>query len=658
MNQLLSVVLGLSVVASQASANQNALETMDLEALMSLDVQATSVMKRVESVYDTPASMYVLTNEQIHRAGVENISQAIALLPGVFARDADNTLVALGIRERPDAIGTNILVMIDGRYFYNPAFQGVTWQSLDIPLDTIDRIELIRGSGGTLWSTKAATGVINIITKHSVDTQGFKVTAATGDPVNRQLNLRYGGLFGQTGSYRVNLKSQEVSQSEGFDGNEVESFNGRLDYRFSDDLSLLMTAGYLDWDVDRLLQRTVPMSTEPEIFEDKTTTTTSDVMVRLDHRLSANRTQLLQLNYNILKIDTESFAQGKNTIFNLNYAMNSQYERHKLDWGLEYQYNDVLVTGSDMIYLPPDLDTQLHNYGFFIQDQYQLVPDQTQFTLAIRVDKDPISTWLYQPSVKIMQNFGRRGVLWAGVSRSVQSAALFDKYISWLRPSVLLQLQEPPAPPVPVSHYTKGNPDIESVEFDNVELGYRIKHDQFEMDLSLYRISSDNSYGAQSVIVAGIPPELNTIPANGIKSVKTGAEAIFNFQPRHNWHLQLGLNYMDYETSALVDNIVVPESAILKQVSLRSDYQVSPELNTYVRIEHQNDISITSGNDIPAYTSVDAGVTWQVNRTLELGLYGRNLFDASHLEFEVDNGAWIGKTEIERSFFARAVVNF
>ncbi|GGK70368.1 TonB-dependent receptor plug domain-containing protein [Amphritea balenae] len=657
MNQLLSVVLGLSVVASQASANQNALETMDLEALMSLDVQATSVMKRVESVYDTPASMYVLTNEQIHRAGVENLSQAIGLLPGIFVRDADNSKIALGIRKSPNEFGSNILVMIDGRYFYNPAFQGVTWDALDIPLETIARIELIRGSGGTLWSTKASSGVINIITKHSIDTQGFEVTTATGDPVNRQLNLRYGGLFGQTGSYRMNLKSQGVKQSEGFDGNEIKSFTSRLDYSFSDDLSLLLTAGYQNGDIDRLLVGTVAMSTEPRIYEDKTTTTTNDVMIRLDHRLSANKTQLLQMSYSVLDIETDSFARGKNSIFNLNYAMNSEFERHKLDWGLEYQYNDVLVTGNEMIYLPPDLNTQLHNYGFFLQDQYQLVPDQTQLTLAIRVDKDPITNWLYQPSVKIMQNLGRHGVLWAGVSRSVQSSTLFDKYLTWLQPMALLQVQPYPNPPFPVTHYLKGGPDIKSVKFDNLELGYRMKHELLEMDLSLYRISSDNDYGVQTTFDPSIL-ELNSIGVNGVKSVKTGAEAVFNFQPRHNWNLQLGLNYLNYEARALMAGIVMPEPTVLKQVSLRSDYQVSPELNTYVRIEHQNDISSTSGNDIPDYTSVDAGVTWQVNPSLELGLYGRNLFDSKHLEFEIDNGAWLGKTEIERSFFARAVVKF
>lgn len=648
MSTLLRVVAGLSVVASQASASQNTLETMDLEALMSLDVQATSVMKRVESVYDTPATMYVLTNEQIHRSGVENLSQAIGLLPGVFVRDADNSRISLGIRNLPNEGGSNILLMIDGRYFYNPAFQGTTWDLQDIPLSTIDRIELIRGSGGTLWSSKASGGVLNIITKHSIDTQGFEITAATGDPVNSQLNLSYGDLFGENGSYRVNLKSQGVKQSEEFDGNDIDSFNSRLDYNFTDDLSLMFQAGYQDSEVDRLLQQVdpdPPYVTMP--YEDKTTATTGEIMLRLDHRLSASRTQLLQMSYYDGKLVTDSFAAGKLDIFNLNYAMNSEFERHKLDWGVEYQYNEITVTGNEVVTLPAELDDPLHNYALFVQDQYQLIPQQTSLTLGLRADKDPISGWLYQPSVRLIQNIGSHSRVWAGLSRSVQSAALFEKSISWLYPSVITG----------IPHYVVGNPDIESAEYDNVELGYRVKHDLFEMDLSLYRISSDNDYGGQSSFSI-VPLATYLMPVNSVKSVKTGAEAVFNFQPRHNWNLQLGLNYMDYETEALVAGVVANEPAILKQISLRSDYQVSPELNTYIRIEYQNDISGPLRGDIPDYTSVDAGVTWQINPSLELGLYGRNLFDPAHPEYEIGNGTWLGDEEIERSFFVRAVITF
>ena len=70
--------------------------------------------------------------------------------------------------------------MIDGRTVYSPLFSGVFWNMQDYVLDDIDRIEVIRGPGGTLWGANAVNGVVNIITRNSRDTQGRCVEAGGG----------------------------------------------------------------------------------------------------------------------------------------------------------------------------------------------------------------------------------------------------------------------------------------------------------------------------------------------------------------------------------------------------------------------------------------------------------------------------------------------
>ena len=70
------------------------------------------------------------------------------------------------------AFSKSVLVLIDGRSVYTPLFAGVYWEMQNVLLEDVERIEVIRGPGGTIWGSNAVNGVINIITKNAKDTRG------------------------------------------------------------------------------------------------------------------------------------------------------------------------------------------------------------------------------------------------------------------------------------------------------------------------------------------------------------------------------------------------------------------------------------------------------------------------------------------------------
>src|SRR5215469_8205243 len=171
---LLPCVLHANEHPSENGAQQ--LKTLTLEQLGNVEV--TTQSKEPTQVWDTPAAIYVLTGDDIRRSGVTSVPDALRLIPGVnVARVNGSRNWAVGIRGFGDQFSKYVLVLIDGRSVYTPLFGGVWWPINNVILEDIDRIEVIRGPGGTIWGADAVNGIINIITRHSQETQGAMVSA-------------------------------------------------------------------------------------------------------------------------------------------------------------------------------------------------------------------------------------------------------------------------------------------------------------------------------------------------------------------------------------------------------------------------------------------------------------------------------------------------
>ena len=169
----------------------------------SMDIPVTSVTKEASTVGRSAAAVFVITNEMIRRSGATCIPEALRMAPGLEVAQVNSNTWAITARGFNSAYANKMLVLIDGRSVYNPDFSGVFWNMEDVLLEDVERIEVIRGPGGTLWGANAVNGVINVITKNAKDTQGVYLMAGGGSHERMLDAFRYGGQIGEDLHYRV-----------------------------------------------------------------------------------------------------------------------------------------------------------------------------------------------------------------------------------------------------------------------------------------------------------------------------------------------------------------------------------------------------------------------------------------------------------------------
>src|SRR5690349_6518785 len=204
---LLAGVLAVCPVANASAAGpgnpQNVLDPTQLSLEDLMNLQVTSVSKRPQKVADSAAAVFVITQEDIRRSGAANIPEALRMVPGVEVARIDENKWAIGSRGFNGRFDNKLLVLIDGRSVYTPLFSGVYWNVQDVMLEDVDRIEVIRGPGATLWGANAVDGVINIITKPAQSTHAAVVTAGGGTEERGATNVRYGGKLNKDTYYRA-----------------------------------------------------------------------------------------------------------------------------------------------------------------------------------------------------------------------------------------------------------------------------------------------------------------------------------------------------------------------------------------------------------------------------------------------------------------------
>ena len=206
-----SVLLGSSLLClglvpiQSIAATESVNEFLDMDLSQLMDITITSVSKKEQRISDAAAAIFVITQEDIHRSGVTHIAEALAMAPGIQVAKISASKWSVSSRGFADFTSNKLLVLIDGRSVYSPAYSGTFWDMQNTMLEDIDRIEVIRGPGGTLWGANAVNGVINIITKRSSDTQGGLVRMGVGNQERVQGAARYGWQLNDSTDGRIYL---------------------------------------------------------------------------------------------------------------------------------------------------------------------------------------------------------------------------------------------------------------------------------------------------------------------------------------------------------------------------------------------------------------------------------------------------------------------
>ena len=649
-----------TLIAASEQFSEKELSTLSLNNLMSLDAQTTSVMKRAVSAKETPGSIYLLSAKKIKLAGATSLIDALTLLPGVSVRNTSNTWPIVSIRSAPVSIINNLLLMVDGRFIYNIGFPGIAWNHLDIDIDNIERIELIRGSSGTLWSSQAANGVINIITKHSLDTQKQSITFAAGSKYRHYTNARVAGQFLQSGSYRLNIKHHNIGKSSTLeaalsDAQQLSSLDFRLDYSVDDDLSFIISASHLNAATNKTYSLTTPPTYTNQIISNQSADTNTELMLRIDSRLTDSRSQQIQISYFDSSSESDVISAQMQR-FNLTYAMNLEWHNRKLDWGIEYQNNSTNLKQNNYIKSLISNDYSIHSYGAFIQSVWQFNQGRRKIIGALRVDKSSADLQ-NQPSLKFLHLLTSDEVIWMNISQSAMQQTYAEKHIIVAQQS---GVENPFIPGTYVPGYTIGNPEIETIKMANIELGYRNKIGASNIDLSIFHSQSNNYYGTRVDVIGTPPTQLNFVPVNASKLTLTGFDLVLSSAPSENWELQFEASYLRQASSLNIkkDSFIAYPGGTVKQYAIRSDYQLSPQINSYLKLRYKNRLKGENNSTVPSYYTLDAGFSWQANKQLNIGLYGHNLLHSNQQEYFSYSQLFYQSSKIDRDWLLKAEYKF
>ena len=226
-----------SLLCSPACAQRQDpdLSSATIEELM--NIRVTSASRNPQTLHDSAAAVSVLTAEDIARSGANSIPELLRRVIGLNVGRINGTTWAVSARGFNWQFANKMLVLIDGRTVYDPFFSGVFWDIQDTMLEDIDRIEIIRGPGGSLWGANAVNGVINIITKPAGETQGGLLVLGGGNLEHGIGSVRYGGKIGRHTAYRVLGKYKDESSDRSLSPSEYDLTLTRGGFRTDTEMS-------------------------------------------------------------------------------------------------------------------------------------------------------------------------------------------------------------------------------------------------------------------------------------------------------------------------------------------------------------------------------------------------------------------------------------
>lgn len=427
------------VLADSISGDEIAdLAEMDIEDLF--DIEITSLTKSSQRLSETPAAIFVVTNEDLRRSGVRSIPEALRMVPGLQVARISGNRWAISSRGFNSIFSDKMLVMIDGRSVYTPLYAGVYWDVQDTLLEDIDRIEVIRGPGGTLWGANATNGVINIVTKSATETTGGLVTGGGGKTETGFAGVRYGHSFGDVGAARAFFKFDQRSESERsgpenvippssipedpFDGTKSYRAGFRSDWDLTDKDHLTVQAdGYRGWSdtgIRSVLHTYSPVA--PLLPASTTTSNTKggNVLARWTHTFSDSQDMTLQFYYDNTQRADAVWEEKLNT-WDVDFNHHADFFLGtEVTWGLGYRrFNDEMVDGFEVQWRPPSKNQNL--FTGFVQFEGSFFDDRLSVYLGTKAENNDTTGWEFQPSIRGAFNPAENQTVWASVTRAVRT---------------------------------------------------------------------------------------------------------------------------------------------------------------------------------------------------------------------------------------------
>ena len=665
---MLASQIGLPGAAFAADDDQETLQylkSLSIEDLLQAEI--TSVSKKSESLFTAAAAVTVITNEDIERTGARSIPEALRLVPGLDVSSIDGSRYAIGARGFNEYFETKLLVLVDGRSMYTPLYSGVYWNSLDTVMQDIERIEVIRGPGATVWGANAVNGVINIITKNSSETQGGMISTTVGNYDQPDVSARYGGtLAGQT-TYRLYAKGYDRNNfDESTEGNAYDSSRSlrtgfRLDNQQAARETFSLQGEVYDGEADVETMLTGHLS-PPFVRTSNDTETYSGghVLGSWDHNFSDRSNTTLQLYYDRSDRYSIVATEVRDTVdVDFKNQLNL-WDNHEIVWGAGYRWTQDDIDGSVTTSFTPSSEID-ELWSTFIQDDINLVENLAWVTVGTKIEHNDYTGFEVQPSIRFRLQPDPKQLIWAAVSRAVRTPSRAENDIS-----INLGTGVDAGGNVVVQRL-EGNDDFDSEVLVAYELGYRWQVKQsLSFDLATYFNDYDQIRTIESkgnpFYLFGETPAL-VMPAtfdNEAEGESYGFEIQSTWQPVDSLKFIGAYSYIDLDLDYKSGSVRSRQSlgsedfAPTHQFQLRNYWDLQSDLSLNSEFYYVSDLG---DGKIDSYIRIDMQLSWQARDNVRLTVGGENLFGSSHQEF-FNSQSNIIASEVPRTYWLKAMFWF
>jgi iron complex outermembrane receptor protein len=630
------------------------------------NIAVTSVSKEPQPALRVSAAIYVLTQDDIRRSGATSVPEVLRLVPGVEVARIDSDNWSVGIRGFGSQFSKSVLVLIDGRSVYSPLFSGVYWDVQNVMLEDVDRIEVIRGPGGTIWGANAVNGVINIITKSAKQTHGTLVSTAGGGLDQGSAAIRFGGGNGSTADYRVyglgfGRATEFHPDGSSFDAWQTGQGGFRTDLQRGDRDSLIFQGDiYKGYDGSRVSVSTYNPPAA-QIIDAPNNVSGGNLVASWRRRLNEGSDFQVKSYYDRTSRLSPQLDEIRNTLdLDFIYRLNGQGRNALLmGAGARWSADNITQRVATINFLPNQETDSI--YSGFLQDVITVVPDRLSLTIGSKFEHNNYSGFDIQPSARMLWTPSDRNYFWAAFTRAERTPSRLDQD---------LQLTDFLASPPPLYLRVVGSKSFQAEELLGTAAGYRtLVIPNLYVDTDFFHNDYDHlyGYGPQATIIETAPAPTHIvlqIPlANATAGDTIGFEVAPDWQPRSWFELKGSYSYLH-----LYVHNIAGAAGIYNVLITDSDNGSSPhhetEAQSFFHLPHSFEADLTyrfvsalpgetsspAGPTVNAYSTGDVRVAWSPRERFQISFVGQNLFQPEHPEFGGDDGPLVG---IRRSYYGK-----
>lgn len=643
--------------SSTETSTENPVKELSLEQLANVEV--TSVSKSPSEVWKTSAAIFVITQEDIQRSGVTTIADALRLAPGVEVARIDASKWSVGIRGFGSGNSRDVLVLIDGRSVYTTLVAGTYWDVQNVLLEDVDRIEVIRGPGGTIWGPNALNGVINIITKSSKATNGAFVTAGGGDLEEGFFNARFGGGNGRGLNYRVYALGFDRGPEYHPDGQNFDRWRSaqagfRTDWAESANNSFTFQGDLYDEGAGDSASATSYTPPYSQTLYGTSRLSGGNLLGRWQRIFSEGNDLQFQAYYDRTNRHDPNFTDLRDT-FDFDFLDRLRLPwRQQISWGFGARAsrgrNPVVVSG--LTFTPETRTDRL--LTAFLQDEVGLIQNKLVLSLGTKFLRTNFTPLQLEPSVRLLWTPTDKQSVWAAFTHALRTPSDAEENFNLLGYIGTNQ-------GLPYFARFNPNPNFRSEELNGYELGYRqLLSRTIYFDLSLFYnhysdLLSEDIIGT-TFLENNPPPPHYLLPAdfgNGLLGTTRGIEIAPNWKPTNSWRLSASYSFLQMQLRKSANSLDVGTGPIIEgssprhQVSAQSDFDFTKHFSFDLTYRY---ISALTKESVEAYSSADAHFSWQVAEHFQLSVVGQNLLQPHHDESAGDPGPLVG---IKRNVYAQ-----